>query len=207
MSRGTTFKLLKRSRVELEPNTGSRLAKIYEEHGKDNEQFFMNNRRPKDAPKHPRFIDSEERAYDYVDVEANVPYNKAFEVTFNSVFGNMRDVLIREYGMNSYDPWFSEMEIKNTMAREMLIAVNYLLLEHYDEKIEDVMDNSFIDSLGTLSEKYNEWKYKKMFPDADDYTPEEDNSDALKRLRTILSAFLEETYDANNYILVVEVWG
>lgn len=207
MSRGTTFKLLKKSRVKLEPGAGAKLAKNYEERGKVNEQFFVNDRRPRNAPKYPKFIDSCDPAYDYVDTEANVPYNKALEVTFNSVFGDMREILINEYGMNPYDPWFSEMEVKETMAREMLIAVNYLLLEHYDKKIEEVMDNPFIDPLGTLSEKYNEWKYKQMFPDADDYTPEEDNSDALKRLRTILSAFLEEKYDSNYYILVVEVWG
>ena len=205
MSRGTTFWLLKKSNAAVWENFTNERISDYEKSHNDCEVF--SNRIPgMDNPKHPKFIASGMNLFDLVDTETSIPYNIALEYAFNSIFGEVREMLMDQYGLNSYAPWNSQMVVSREMARDMLVAANYILLEHFDEKIEKVMDNPFIDSIGSMSEKYLEYQYKLKFPNDSEPFHDEDNVCMIESLRTILSAFLD-TDKTEGYVLVLEVWG
>lgn len=196
---------MKKSRAEVGDNFPKFLIEEYEKKNEKNGEFFK--REPGDfTPVHPKFIDAEIKEFDYLDTMTAIPYNVALEYTFNSVFGNVREMLMDQYGMDSYDPWKSQLVVTEQMARDMLVAANYILLEHFDEKIEKVMDNPFIDVIGSMSDKYSEYKYKLKFPNDEEPFVEEDNTCVIESLKTILSAFLT-TDNPDEYVLVAEVWG
>lgn len=196
---------MKKSRAEVGDNFPKFLIEEYEKKNEKNGEFFK--REPGDfTPVHPKFIDAEIKEFDYLDTMTAIPYNVALEYTFNSVFSNVREMLMDQYGMDSYDPWKSQLVVTEQMARDMLVATNYILLEHFDEKIEKVMDNPFIDVIGSMSDKYSEYKYKLKFPNDEEPFVEEDNTCVIESLKTILSAFLT-TNNPDEYVLVAEVWG
>ena len=205
MSRGTTFRLMKKSRAEVGDNFPKFLIEEYEKKNEKNREFFK--REPGDfTPVYPKFIDAEIKEFDYLDTMTAIPYNIALEYTFNSIFSEVREMLMDQYDMDSYDPWKSQLVVTEQMARDMLVAANYILLEHFDEKIEKVMDNPFIDVLGSMSDKYSEYRYKLKFPKDEEPFVENDNTNLIESLKTILSAYLTAE-NQNDYILVIEVWG
>jgi hypothetical protein len=197
---------MKKSRAEVGDNFPKFLIEEYEKKNEKNGEFFK--REPGDfTPVHPKFIDAEIKEFDYLDTMTAIPYNVALEYTFNSIFGNVREMLMDQYDMDSYDPWKSQLVVTEQMARDMLVAANYILLEHFDEKMEKVMDNPFIDVIGSMSDKYSEYKYRLKFPnDEEPFVEEEDNTCVIESLKTILSAFLT-TDKPDEYVLVAEVWG
>lgn len=202
MSERITLRLLKKSNIHISPSFVELAVNRYLEEHKDD---VFDCCKPSNPQIHPKFVESTDNSFDYIMVENKTPYNVALEYNFNSIASSVKDVFVEEFGMYSCNPQRKWMVIDECVAREMLVAVDYILLEHYDKKIEDVLQNRFIESIGSMSGAYQKYDYNLRFPDDKEYS-EEDHSDTIKRFRTILSAFLE-TCSEGGYILTATVWG
>ena len=196
--------LLKKSRCGVDVSFVKNVISKYEKQMKD--CTLSPKTIDEKNPSHPKFIGADVNEFDVIDPDSRTPYNISLEMDFNSIFSNVRDFLSDEYQLDPYDPSRSQMVIDEKMAKDMLVAANYILLEHFDEKIEKVMDNPFIEPIGSMSDRYSEYKYRLKFPDDTEPFDEEDNTYTIERLRTILEAYLS-TETSDDYILVVELWG
>lgn len=204
MSRGMTFRILRKSAVKSARELADRLVKEYEDRMSSDE--VANAVSSGDKAKHPRFMRSEEPGCEVVDVEDGVPYNVAVENTFQSVASDLRETFLDRMGMDSYSPWKSQLVLDASEAKAMLVAANYVLLGKYDRDIERVMDNMFVEPLGSMCEAYRKWEYLLMFPN-DTWSAEgDDGREALESLKATLMTFLYAD-DSEMYMLVVEVWG
>jgi hypothetical protein len=124
---------------------------------------------------------------------------------FGSVLHNLREFMCDEFKLEPSDKNKSTMCVDIPTATEMLVAANYILLEHFDSKVERVMNNRFIDILGTLSGEYEKFKYRERFPDDTDVTDFEDNIDMLESIKSMLHVFLFSD-DAASRKLAIKVW-
>ena len=200
MSHGTTITLYRKSRAAVLPSMAETLAGKEESRWKDCVELRDGEKR------HGRFLCTDDAEFDMLDEDTGVPYNEALSFTFNSLFDEMREELSDMYSMSSYSPSRRKAEISRDTAKEMLAAANYVLLGHYDEGVENAFSNRFIKPLGSMSAKYSEWNYRRMFPKDDEPYREEDNSQMVEDVRCVMQAFLRND-DIDEYVLVVETWG
>lgn len=204
MSRGMTFMVLRKSSVKSAKELADRLVKEYEDRMSSDE--VSNAVSSRDKVKHPRFLCSEEPGCEIVDSETGIAYNVAVENTFQSVAYDLRETFVDRMGMDPYSPWKSQIVINETDAKAMLVAANYVLLGKYDRDIERVMDNMFVEPMGSMCEAYRKWEYLLMFPNDNWSSDGDDGRDALESLRATLMTFLYAD-DSEMYELVLEVWG
>lgn len=124
---------------------------------------------------------------------------------FGSVLHNLREFMCDEFKLEPSDKNKSSMCVDIPTATEMLVAANYILLEHFDSKVERVMNNRFINIFGALSGEYERCKYRERFPNDADVTDFEDNIDILESIKSIIHVFLFSD-DAASQKLVIRVW-
>lgn len=142
-------------------------------------------------------------AWDMIDSETGKTYTRTLEFTFSSSFGS----LVERFNLNPYDPSHSLVTIDSEMAKQMLKAVEYLLLKKYDSDIEEVLDNEYIEIFGECIKEYCDYQYRREFPNDSEYVSDDDDDRyALINFRTVLRAFLD-TYDNSNLLLTYEAWG
>ena len=208
MSRGTIFRLLKRSRIEFPSDTVKELMKYYDEgedrYPSDSVMVKSGDKCVGDA--YPILFGSIDNSVDFIHRDTNTGYNTALQYDFNSVFHEVREELSERYMLNSYSPPNAYREIPRNDAIMMLEAVEYLLLGKYDSDIENVMRNPFIDMFSSLSGAYSKMQYLNRFPD-DKESSFDDHREILEKLRTILFAYIDMSSRSKDYILVIQVWG
>ena len=204
MSRGIIFKLVRKSNVVLDKDFVEKAISEFEsKHGDDGDTFSGVDKRGR---RHPKYLESNSDYFDLLDTENGIPYNVAVEYGFNSVFQEIREYFMENFGMNPYSPWDSTIEISSVVAKEMLVAIDYLLLEKFDKQIETAMHNEFIDVLGILSREHESFKYQLMFPNDKSPIECDDNRACLERLKSLVVAFLN-CDNRESYKFIVEVWG
>lgn len=201
MSRGITFKLLKKSKNDTTAETVDKLIEDFVENNKNLDCLY--NRTEKDnSPKYPKFINSDCSDFDVINTENGKTYYIALEMSFNSYLNGIRDIFCSEYDASSYDPWKSQIIIDDKLASEIKFAIDYVLLGKYDKDVENLIDNIFIEKIGELNTKYSEYKYGSSF-DKDYF---EDCTQIIQRLRTIITAYMDAD-DKEKYMLIAELWG
>lgn len=201
MSRGITFKLLKKSKNDT---TAEIVDKLIEDFVENNKNFdYLYSRTENDnSPKYPKFINSDCSDFDIVNTENGKTYYIALEMSFNSYLNIIRDIFCSDYGAVSCDPWKSQIIIDDKLASEIKFAIDYVLLGKYDKDVENLIDNIFIEKIGELNIKYSEYKYGSSF----DKEYFEDCTQIIQRLRTIITAYMEAD-DKEKYMLIAELWG
>lgn len=204
MSRGSTLSLFVDNRIG---GLTTGLHEMYIENHKD-ELFVKHECHPRFYHTHDVFeeVDRGEECpvvWDMIDSETGKTYTRVLEFTFTSSFGE----LVEGLHLNPYDPSHSLVTIGTEMARQMLKAIEYLLLKKYDSDIEEVLDNEYIEVFGECIKEYRDHQYRKKFPNDTEYvSDDEDDRYALINFRTVLRAFLD-TYDNSNLLLTYEAWG
>jgi hypothetical protein len=201
MSRGITFRLLKKSKNGTTTETVDRLIDDFVENNK-NCEYLYNRTENDNSPKYPKFINSDCSDFDVINTENGKTYYISLEISFNSYLSSVRDVFCSEYGAVSCDPWKSQIIIDDNLSSKIKFAIDYVLLGKYDRDIENLIDNIFIGKIGELNTKYSEYKYGTSF-DKDYF---EDCTKIIQRLRTIITAYMEAD-DKENYMLIAELWG
>lgn len=204
MSRGIIFKLVKKSNVILDKDFLDNAISEFESKHKDDEDIFFGAGKKNHG--HPKYLDSVSDSFDLLDTETGVPYNVAVEYDFGSVLQDVRDYFIENFGMNPYSHRDSTVELTTDVAKEMLVAIDYLLLEKFDKQIEAAMHNEFIDVLGSLSREHESFKYRLLFPNDESPSECEDNRACLEQLKSLVVAFLN-CDNRENYKFIVEVWS
>ena len=201
MSHGTIFRLLKKSRVQPEPLLFEHIV----EESKSKEDEFSIRSKEMGHPHHGKFVNPGRNDFDLVSFMDNSYYNVVSTMTFSSIFDDVRTVMEEEFEMDAYVPWKSQMVVDENLACEMLVAANYVLLEHYDRKIEDLMENRFIEPFGKLSPEYSRYSYQLMFPNDKEETAYDNYKSMLIELRGLLTVFLNSE-EKKNYVLLLEIW-
>ena len=119
----------------------------------------------------------------------------------------MRDFLTEEFGLNAYIPAKSQLVVSDEMAREMLFAINYVMLGAYDKELERILDNRFIEPFGELYPKYSKWSFEQRFgkkPEGESFD-EDDCTGILEDVKSILTVFLKSDI-SEDMTLFIEIW-
>lgn len=187
MSRGSTFVFLKKTDI---PATDEDIVSKY----------------PEDClRKAPVTIDDLHRytyfnEQYYADKEQHVLLSIMFDVTFCSTFTCLKD----EFNLNSYSTNYDKIVFTLPMVQSMLQAINYLYYENYSSKLEDILDNPYIDILSEMHTPYMEHLHPDWGDDGD-----MDGKWHLKRLKRLLEAYICmcEEDESNEYVLLYYAWG
>lgn len=210
MSRGTIIRLLKKANYSLCKDDLERRVNTYIENSKAEFNELVEYKLDKNRPICvPRFLfdGNDADVCDCIDTKTGKGYFTALEYRYNSCFGEVRNSLLDFYGVGGSQT-NPTIVVPYGDIKEMLLAVDYLLLEKFDKDFERIMDNGFVEIFGTLSAEYQYTKYKEKFPnDTDTNIGEYDDfRSILLELKTVLSAYSQAEVK-DDYALTFHFWG
>ena len=123
------------------------------------------------------------------------------ECNFTSSF----TTLIEHYYLSYYNTSERKDRIVITAetARNMLQAVKYLMYEDYSKRLEELLNNEWIEVFSELCPDYLKWKHNEEYED-------EDSMWYVNRLKQVLETFLfirSEADHDDDILLLYFAWG
>jgi hypothetical protein len=204
MSNSSYFTLLRKSKENLQFSN-----KLIEEFiiSKYNEMMFMNNNKATSVEEMQKEISNYYpiTTFKYISIKNKNEYDVVFQFHFTSGFNVLKD----EFNLNPYNK-YSDIIIDLNLAKEMLIAIDYILSRDYSHKFEDILNNYYINVFGDLIPNF-QYRFNDK-PDLDEFESEELEKEGfyyLKKCRDIIAAYIliekENTLNEAEYILLYSV--
>jgi len=139
--------------------------------------------------------------YKLLDRKNHKVYRKLLDYDFNSDWCELRDRL----GVNIYSVDREYIKLDSNIIDKLVVAIDYILNENYDRKMEFVLDNEFIDIIGDsyslyLKQSCNGSYSEELLCN----TQIKDERYGLERLKTALNSF--RYTDTENLILIATGW-
>lgn len=189
MSRGSTFVILRRNSDSVKVTKNQVMEKYTDWH---------------DCLGSPLgFDDIPDIAYydkcTYVDKNTMELLTTLTECDFTSSFTSLIEYYYLSYYTESGRK--DRVVITAETARNMLQAVKYLMYEDYSKRLEEILNNEWIEVFSELSPDYLKWKHNGDYED-------EYSMGYLKRLKQVLETFLFIHSESDDDILLLYfAWG
>lgn len=188
MSRGSTFVILKRT---------DKVVSEEEILEKYNSNYALTTKVTslEELPRCYAYYDEEH----HVDTEKRTLMLDILEASFCSTFTCLKE----EFNLNPYSNSHDRMIFNKTAASYMLQAIKYLYYSDYSYKLEEILNNSYIEIFSEMCTPY--MMYKNPEYGCDDM----DGDHHLKRLKRLLETYLCicDEDDENEYVLLYYAWG
>lgn len=141
--------------------------------------------------------------YKWVSFKTGKIYDEIFCLNFLSDFAQLKE----EYALDPFRN--SEMKISFGQAKEMLVAINYLLSRNFSLKTEDILNNHYIRVFGEMLPSYEAFLNGKRFYENNDLD-ENESRYVLNKLQSLFNIYIwmenENSLNECEYILLYHVW-
>ena len=150
---------------------------------------------------------------DLLDTKTGTLFSSVLHLEFNSTFSSLREHYEEIECLTPYNGENVHI-ISRKEAKEMIRAIDYILLGKYDMVFERILGKTYVEIFGDYDKDYSLWKYRRMFPEDKEYAGNdlEDTKNSMMDIRTILNAYLIATSDPfgenkSEYLLTYTIWG
>ena len=190
--------------LRYEYKADENIVKAAQDMWREREKSLFNDKLPENTV---NFIktDVENEKSVFLSVDDNGAYIPIMSFYFPSDFGMLKD----EYNMYS-SPCASQVIIDLHTAKELVQAIDYLLVGNYSEQFELILNNYYIKKFGELLPLYD-FRYAKIDElnsvEINEFT--QSGNYILKKLQTILNAYIwleaENSLHTFKYKLIYQI--